>query len=34
MKCKTMLEYGGFDFIYDLNLGAINSIKINIKANY
>lgn len=29
-----MLEYGGFNLIYELNIGIANSLKINIKANY
>ena len=29
-----MLGYGGFNFIYKVNVQVANSIEINIKANY
>ena len=29
-----MLGYGGFNFIYEVNVHVANSIEINIKANY
>lgn len=29
-----MLGYGGFNFIYEVNVQVANFIEINIKANY